>query len=225
MWLEFLSWAAKELSPSERSLIHSINDIIHKDLCFYKGTVLQILLLWDGHDWKNGVNRTEINKRRINVRALATLRNYDGNRRVEKAIRKTTILQLLFSQFFFFFFFFDVPEQLQLEIVRQGNAGDKGPVITYHRGIGGGVGGFGTKDGETSPIPLLNLISPLFSPLITLDNFREPPPSPPPTSLHPYLPFDVCIYRQLKFIKWYFIFFDKRLQIVSTCIMLRAHAD
>lgn len=76
MWLEFLSWAAKELFPSEHSLIHLINDLIHKDLCFYKGTLLQILLLWDGHDWKNGVTRTEINKRRINVRALATLRNY-----------------------------------------------------------------------------------------------------------------------------------------------------
>lgn len=101
MWLEFLSWAAKELSPSEHSLIHLINDLIHKALCFCKGTLFQILLLWDGHDWKNGVNRTEINKRRINVRALATLRNYDGNRRVEKAIRKTTILQLLFSHFFF----------------------------------------------------------------------------------------------------------------------------
>ena len=100
MWLEFLSWAAKELSPSEHSLIHLINDLIHKALCFCKGTLFQILLLWDGHDWKNGVNRTEINKRRINVRALATLRNYDGNRRVEKAIRKTTILQLLFSHFF-----------------------------------------------------------------------------------------------------------------------------
>ena len=185
MWLEFLSWAAKELSPSEHSLIHLINDIIHKDLCFYKRTLLQILLLRDEHDWKNGVNRTEINKRRINVRALATLRNYDGNRRVEKAIRKTTILQLLFSQFFFF----DVPEQLHLEIVRQGNTGDKGPVITYHRGMGGGVGGFGAKHGETSPIPPLNLISPLFSPLITLDNFREPPPPHPPQRLctHIYL--------------------------------------
>ena len=32
-----------------------------------------------------------------------------------------------------------------LEIVRQGNTGDKGPVITYHRGTGGGVGGFGAK--------------------------------------------------------------------------------
>ena len=104
MWLEFLSWAAKELSPCEHSLIHLINDIIHKDLCFCKGTLLQILLLWDGHDWKNGVNRTEINKRRINVRALGTLRNYDGNRRVEKAISKTTILQELFPQIFFFFF-------------------------------------------------------------------------------------------------------------------------
>lgn len=170
---------------------------------------------------KKRCHRTEINKRRINVRALATLRNYDGNRRVEKAIRKTTILQLLFSHFFFY----DVPEQLQLEIVRQGNTGDKGPVITYHRGMGGGVRGFGAKHGETSPIPLLNLISPLFSPLITLDNFPEPPLPPPPTSLHPYLPFDVWIYCQLKFIKWYIIFFDKRLQIVSTCIMLRAHAD
>ena len=45
-----------------------------------------------------------------------------------------------------------------LEIVRQGNTGDKGPVITYHRGTGGGVGGFGAKHDETSPIPPLNLI-------------------------------------------------------------------
>ena len=75
------------------------------------------------------IEKTEINKRRINVRALATVRNYDGNRRVEKAISKTIILQVLFSQFFL-----DVPEQLQLEIVRQGNTGDKGPVITYLTG-------------------------------------------------------------------------------------------
>lgn len=75
--------------------------------------------------------------------------------------------------------------------MRQGNTGDKGPVITYHRGMGGGVRGFEAKHGETSPIPLLNLISPLFSPLITLDNFPEPPlPPPPPTqrlSTHIYL--------------------------------------
>ena len=102
--------------------------------------------------------------------------------------------------------FFDVPEQLQcemtklisssLENARQGNTGDKGPVIIYHRRKRGrGVGGFGAKHGETWPIPPWNVIIPNWSPLITLDNFCDPPPPPPrPTFPHPYLPFDSYIY-------------------------------
>ena len=112
--------------------------------------------------------------------------------------------------------FFDVPEQLQcemtklisssLENARQGNTGDKGPVITYHRRKGGrGVRGFWAKHGETWPIPPWNVITPNWSPLITLDNFCDPP-SPPNVSA-PIFTFRLVYLLFKKFINQYTIVF------------------